>query len=99
MKKWLKRIVRKAVLIFFWNRSRQPLTQKDTVSGFEEAVQMAREILEQSSQQAARELRLPVPKIRREDNLTGCRLVVVWFDGEETNDCQISRLDQTSLSA
>jgi len=42
---------------------------------------------------AAKQLGIAPPTLREEKTLTGIRLVVVWPDGEETNECVIQRTD------
>lgn len=56
-----------------------------------EAVALAREVLTNASKESARLLREPPPEIRESNMPDGTvRLVVVWPDGEETNECIVT---------
>jgi len=66
---------------------------------FEEAIALGRIILLAACANAGKILGTVPPIIREELTLTGWRAVVVWPDGEETNECVIQRIDdQHSLN-
>jgi hypothetical protein len=66
---------------------------------FEEAVTFARLFLLGAGVNVARTLGIPPPSVREEKTLKGVRLILVWHDGEETNECTIQCIDdQIELS-
>jgi len=63
------------------------------IETFEDSVAFARELMLEGGKAAAKQLGIAPPTLREEKTLTGIRLVVVWPDGEETNECVIQRTD------
>lgn len=69
------------------------------IETFEDSIVLAREIMMEGGKAAAKQLGIAPPTLREEKTLTGLRLVVVWPDGAETNECVIDRIDnQTSMA-
>lgn len=66
------------------------------LESFEDTVALAREIMTKAMNGAAKKLRTEPPTLREEKTMTGIRLVVVWPDGAETNECVIQRTDNQS---
>ena len=82
-------------------RSHQRLVSQPPrkIETFEDSVALAREIMTRAGNDAARILRTKPPKLREEKTLTGVRIVTVWPDGAETNECVVQRIDdQTSMA-
>lgn len=62
------------------------------IETFDDALKLARQIMAAACSDAAKQLHCEPPTVREECTLTGVRLVVVWPDGEETNECRVDRL-------
>lgn len=65
---------------------------------FEDAVILARELMEYGGKEAARIRHEAPPTVREEIMLNGdMRLVAVWPDGEETNECVVRHLNESAF--
>ncbi len=75
--------------------SRQP----PKLETFEDSVALAREMMSEAGHATARQLGIKPPTLREEKTMTGVRIVVVWPDGTESNECTVDRLDDQTAHA